>query len=95
MLEFYYAVILAILNVAVPYLITRRDRRRLTKDELDRAWNTATWGSAVYFFGPLCLPVHFWVTRRSLWGLFQGGAWTIAVFSCEWLIGVAMGIPSD
>jgi len=91
MLDFYYTVTLAILNVALPFLITRRDRRRLGNEQLARAWNTASWASAVYFFGPLCLPAHFWVTRRSVRGFLQGGAWTIAVFAFEWLIGIAMG----
>lgn len=91
MRDFYYTVILAILNVALPYLITRGDRQRLAKESLDRAWNTASWASAVYFFGPLCLPAHFWVTRRSVKGLLLGAAWMIAVFSFEWLIGIAIG----
>ncbi len=90
MVDFYYTLVLTVLNVVLPYLITRRDRRRLSRNELDRGWNTASWASAVYFFGPLCLPAHFWVTRRTVRALFVGGAWMIAVFAVEWLIGLLL-----
>jgi len=86
MLEFYETLALSILNIVLPYAITRRDRASLPKEQLARAWNTASYGSAVYFFGPLCLPAHFWVTRRTVRGLLVGGAWTIAVFAFEWVL---------
>jgi hypothetical protein len=88
MLDFYYTLALWILNIALPYLITRRDRRKLSEDRLARAWNTASWGSAVYFFGPFCLPAHFWITRRTARGLLQGCAWMVAVLASEWILGV-------
>ena len=87
MVEFYYALVLWALNIVVPYVITARDRRGLTKEQLERAWNGASWASAVYFFGPLCLPAHFWVTRRTLRGLAAGMAWSFVVFAGEWMIG--------
>jgi hypothetical protein len=90
MSDFYYTLALSILNIALPYLITRTDRRGLSQAELERAWNTASWASAVYFFGPFCLPAHFWVTRRTAAGLAQGGAWMLAVFASEWLVGVVI-----
>lgn len=89
MAEFYYAILGAALNVALPYLITRHDRRRLKALQLARAWNGPSWACAVYFFGPLSLPAHFWVTRRTLTGFLQGTAWTIAVLGSEYLLGLA------
>ena len=86
MVDFYGTVVLWILNLALPYLITRRDRGRLPNEELMRSWNTPSWACAVFFFGPLCLPAHFWVTRRTARGLAQGGAWMIAVLGGEWAI---------
>jgi len=90
MVEFWYTLVLWALNITLPYEITRRDRRTLTTEQLARSWNTASWGSAIYFFGPLCLPAHFWVTRRTMRGLAVGVAWMLAVFVVEWLVGVAM-----
>jgi len=90
MLEFWYTLVLWFLNIALPYAVTRRDRRGLTTEQLERSWNTASWASAVYFFGPLCLPAHFWVTRRTMRGLAVGVGWMLAVFVVEWLAGVAM-----
>src|SRR5258706_3791949 len=90
MVELYYTLVLWALNIVLPYAITRRDRRGLTNQELERAWNAASWASAVYFFGPLCLPAHFWVTRRSVRGLSTGVVWAVGIFVGEWLIGVLM-----
>ncbi|HEX9297486.1 MAG TPA: hypothetical protein VF881_16705 [Polyangiaceae bacterium] len=90
MLDFYFTLIVSILNIAVPYGITRYDRARLDREQLARAWNGPSWACAVYFFGPLSLPAHFWVTRRTVGGFFLGTLWTLAVFACEWLIGVTL-----
>ena len=49
-----------------------------------------SWACAIYFFGPLSLPAHFWVTRRTLLGFLQGTAWTIAVFGSEYLLGLGL-----
>ena len=87
MQDFYWTVLLSILNIALPYGITRFDRARLSPDQLARAWNGASWACAVYFFGPLSLPAHFWVTRRTPLALAQGALFTVLVFISEWLVG--------
>ena len=92
MADFYFALVLSILNIAVPYLITLRDRRRLSSEELGRGWNTASWACAVFFFGLFCLPAHFWVTRRTARGLLVGGAWMIGVFVGEAALGYAVDL---
>lgn len=61
-----------ILNALLPYLIVRRDLRRLSAERLARAWTDASFLSAVVAFGPLSLPVHFVKTRRSLIGFGLG-----------------------
>jgi hypothetical protein len=61
-----------VLNAALPYLIVRYDLKRLSADRLARAWPDASVLSAVYAFGPLCLPVHFTKTRRSWLGFGLG-----------------------
>ncbi len=60
------------LNALLPYLIVRRDLRRLSGERLARAWTDASFLSAVVAFGPLALPVHFAKTRGSLRGFGLG-----------------------
>src|SRR5258708_3673945 len=90
MAEFYFTIAGSILNIAIPYFITRYDRRRLSPEQLARAWNGPSWACAVWFFGPLSLPAHFWVTRRTLVGFLQGAAWTIAVLGAEYFAGLGL-----
>jgi hypothetical protein len=90
MAELYFAVIVWVLNIAVPYLITRYDRRRLGPVELARAWNVPSWACAIFFFGPFSLPAHFWVTRRTLIGFIQGIAWALAMLGSEYLLAIGL-----
>jgi len=90
MSEFYETVLFSILNIVLPYLITREDRKRLDAHRLSRAWNGPSWACAVYFFGPLCLPAHFWVTRRKGIAVLQGVLWMTAIFGLEYLLGAAI-----
>ena len=85
-----------VLNAALPYLIVKRDLKRLSADRLSRAWNEASFLSAVVVFGPFSLPVHFAKTRRSWAGLGLGlglGAGAIlcaglAELCLAWALGV-------
>jgi hypothetical protein len=88
--DFYLAILFGIVNIVVPYLITRFDRRRIGPEMLERAWNGPSWACAVYFFGPLCLPAHFWVTRRTARGFLYGVGWTIGIVAGESLIAEAL-----
>jgi hypothetical protein len=67
------------LGVALPWWLQRLDRKRLTREQRARSWNTATWGSALYAFGPLSLLGWGWVTRKRLWGLLGGLAAALLV----------------
>jgi hypothetical protein len=60
------------LGIAVPALIVRWDLGRLSEERLARAWPDSSLWAAVVVFGPLCLPVHFTRTRRSLLGFGLG-----------------------
>jgi hypothetical protein len=66
------------LGIVVPWWIVRRDLRRRPPQELARAWNDASFWTAIVAFGPLCIPVHFIKTRRSVWGLLLGVFWMAA-----------------
>jgi hypothetical protein len=60
-----------VLGIALTYGVQRWDRRRLHVDQLERAWNGASWGAALYAFGPLSMLGWVWVTRQQVrvwWG---------------------------
>lgn len=65
-------VVMMVLGIVVPLLLQLWDKRRLDEDGRARAWNFASWGAALYAFGPLSVLGWFWVTRRGwrrLYGL--------------------------
>jgi hypothetical protein len=65
------------------FAVLRRDERRLTAEQLGRAWPPSTRLMAPVYFGVFCLPVHFWKTRRSLGGLLVGLAWGVAITALD------------
>lgn len=68
-----------ILSRALPAAILQADLQRLRGEMLARAWPSSSLWSAVGGFGPLCMPVHFVRTRRSLVGLLLGAFWLLCV----------------
>jgi hypothetical protein len=87
MLDLCLTIAFSVLNIAVPYAIVRYDRSRLGADQLARAWNGPSFACAIYFFGPLSLPAHFWITRRKPLAIVQGALLTTLVLGAEWGIG--------
>jgi hypothetical protein len=83
-----------VLSVFGTAWIVRRDMARLSPERLARTWNDASLWCAVVAFGPLCLPVHFLKSRRTLGGAALGLLWMVAataVFSLvasavDWLV---------
>jgi hypothetical protein len=66
------------------------DERRLTREQLDRAWAPVTRDAAVlgaFLFGILyggpALLVHFVRTRRSLRGVGLGFLWMVALLAAD------------
>jgi hypothetical protein len=51
----------------------------MTEEQRARAWPTASRRIAVVYFSPLCVPLHFLRTRRSLRGALEAVAWTAAL----------------
>jgi purine-cytosine permease-like protein len=78
------------LTIALTAGVVRRDERRLPPERLARAWNVASFCSAVVAFGPLCIPVHFVRTRRNLIGVLLGLLWTAIVLATLAGIGTAL-----
>jgi hypothetical protein len=79
-----------VLNAALPYLIVKRDLKRLSAERLARAWPDASLLSAVFAFGPFSLPVHFAKTRRSWLGLGLGLAACAAVLLAQALLAAGL-----
>ncbi|MEJ7727862.1 MAG: transcriptional regulator [Polyangiaceae bacterium] len=68
------------LGIGLTFALQRWDKRRnLDEAQRARAWNTASWGSALYGFGPLSLLAWFWVTRRGWPRIVYGVASTVAL----------------
>jgi len=64
-LELTVTLVSMVLGIALPLVVQLWDRRRLAPEARARAWNVATWGSALYAFGPLSMLGWCWVTRRG------------------------------
>src|SRR5262245_9725313 len=69
------------LGIILPLLVQLNDKRRLNREQLDRAWNYASWASALYAFGPLSMLGWGWVTRRTVFGLLLGAVATVTIFA--------------
>lgn len=85
------------LGVGLTLLIQRWDKRRLSEEQRDRSWNTASWGAALYAFGPLSMLGWSWVTRRSVVGLLGGLLCAAAIVGViagvDYLFATAAGLP--
>ncbi|AKT43062.1 hypothetical protein [Chondromyces crocatus] len=95
------------LGILLPLGIQIWHRRRLTPAQRDAAWNGASWGAALYAFGPLSM-LGWSVVTRSVWpyrpgvrlglGLAVGLALSIAIAALvagiDWLFAWAVGLPT-
>ncbi len=54
-----------VLGIALTYAVQRWDESRLPAPRREHAWNTATWGAALFWYGPLSMLAWGWVTRRE------------------------------
>lgn len=78
-----------VFTTGATFAVVLADERRLARvapPRLERAWPPASRASAAVAFGPLCLPVHFWRTRRSLAGALAGLGWAAAVIGVDVLV---------
>ena len=84
------------LGIVVPLALQRWDKRRLSVAQREAAWNTASWGAALYAFGPLSMLGWCWVTRRGWRGLVLGVLTTALVmvvltgthYAISWVLGL-------
>ncbi len=79
-----------------PWLIIRRDMRKLPAAKLARCWNGPSFAVAVVGFSPFCILVHFvkghgWLKGAPL-GLFWAAIWVAGAFVLNWGLD-ALGLP--
>ena len=77
-------------SIVVPLALQLWDRRRLSPEQRARCWNVATWGSALYAFGPLSMLGWCWVTRRPWWRILVGPLWSGACLFIVTLVDALM-----
>ena len=93
------------LGIALTYALQRWDRSRLPEEARERAWNAATWGAALMWYGPLSMLAWGWVTRRGkgrlrgLLGLAVGLVVTVLIALVGEAVDLAftwaVGLPRD
>ena len=54
-----------VLNIGATLALQIWDKRRLTRRQRARSWNSASWGSALYVAGPGSMIPWVWVTRNE------------------------------
>jgi hypothetical protein len=87
-------VVSAVLNMVLTYTVVACDRLRLTPEQRERTWNSASTASAIFAFAPLCIVAHFWVTRRSFRGVLLGLLWLVLLVALQtalMLVGNSLG----
>jgi hypothetical protein len=94
------------LGIALPLLFQLWHRRRLTAAQRTAAWNGATWGAALYAFGPLSMLGWFMVTR-GMWPFGPAGrvaaallagslaavVTALVIYGADQLVAFGLGLP--
>jgi hypothetical protein len=92
-LNTFFVALNMILGIAIPVALQLWDRRFLSREEREWLWNYASWGSAVYNFGPFSLVAWGYVTRSPRYwrGLFFGMLLTWGALLAQGTIGEIVG----
>jgi hypothetical protein len=85
------------LGIALPLAAQLWDRKQLTAEQRARVWNWASWGAALYAFGPASMLGWWWVTRRRPLalgvGAFMGVGMLLLITWMTEVAAKALGIP--
>ena len=84
-------VIRIVLSIALPWWIVRHDMKKLSDEQLARAWNDASFWVSVVVFNELCIPVHFIKVRRSFTGVLLGIFWLAVAIGVSVIVLSAAG----
>jgi len=93
-------VTMMLLGIFLTLLVQLWDKRRLgASHRWMGGWNTASWGAALYAFGPLSMLGWSWVTRprwRRVWfGPVAMGVLLLVMTGIDAALGAASGDPID
>ncbi len=94
----FFVLLNMVLGIVVPLGIQLLDRERMTREERAWVWTFASWGSAVYNFGPLSLVAWGYVTRspRYVRGLATGAGLAVTAIATQGVVvegfGRALGL---
>ncbi len=80
-----HTAIMMILGIALPLVVQLWDKRRLSGEQRARAWNFASWGAALYAFGPASMLGWIFVTRRKWWRILVAPLWVLPLIFSLWL----------
>jgi amino acid transporter len=91
--EVFRVALMMVLSIALTVAVQVVLKRRLPEERRERGWNGASWGAAVYAFGPGSMLGFFWVTRRPGKG---GAALALlgGVLSAAAILGAMVGIDA-
>ena len=80
-----------LVTTGATFYVIWRDERRLPPAQAVFAWPAASRLSAVVAFSPFCLPIHFWRTRRSFFGVLVGLFYVAVVLALNFLSSMGIG----
>lgn len=93
------AALTMILGIVLPLALQLWDRRRLPQESRALTWGYASWGGALYAFGPLSMLGWIFVTRRPWLRCLVAVPYTmapvIALTAVDLAVGAALGEPLD
>ncbi|MBM4374584.1 MAG: transcriptional regulator [Deltaproteobacteria bacterium] len=85
-------VLAMVLGIVLPLVAQYVDRSRMDPASRARGWNGATWGAALYAFGPLSMLGWCWVTRAPYRRVWVGALSTAGLVSLVELADVGFGL---
>ncbi len=85
-----------LISIVLPWLAQWWDRRQLRRQGRDGPWGYASWGSALYGFGPLSMLAWSHLTRARPWRWLMGPAYMgVLLLAIVLVSGDADDTPSD
>jgi Flp pilus assembly protein TadB len=78
-----------VLNTGLTVAVQVWDRRRLTERQRARAWNSASWGSAIYVASVASMIPWAWVTRNE-WAQWRERGLGFALARSALLLGAGL-----
>lgn len=81
-----------VVGIVLPLVVQVMDRRR--RVDKPCPWTGATWGSALYAFGPLSMLGWSWVTRPRWWRALWGPLWVVALLGMHGVLDLGVQLAA-